>query len=61
MDQMKIGKFIAELRKSKNMTQEQLGERLGVSFKTISKWENGRGMPEYSSSTKIFNQNSNRR
>lgn len=48
MDQIKIGKFIAELRKSKNMTQEQLGEKLGVSFKTISKWENGRGMPELS-------------
>ena len=48
MDQVKIGKFIAELRKSKNMTQEQLGEKLGVSFKTISKWENGRGMPELS-------------
>lgn len=48
MDQIKIGKFIAELRKGKNMTQEQLGERLGVSFKTISKWENGRGMPELS-------------
>lgn len=48
MDQIKIGKFIAELRKGKNMTQEQLGEKLGVSFKTISKWENGRGMPELS-------------
>ena len=48
MNQVKIGKFIAELRKSKNMTQEQLGEKLGVSFKTISKWENGRGMPELS-------------
>ncbi len=45
MDEVKIGKFIAELRRSKNMTQEQLGEKLGVSFKTISKWENGRGMP----------------
>lgn len=48
MDQIKIGKFIAKLRKSKNMTQEQLGEKLSVSFKTISKWENGRGMPELS-------------
>ncbi len=48
MDQIKIGKFIAELRKNKNMTQEQLGEKLGVSFKTISKWENGRGLPELS-------------
>lgn len=48
MEQIKIGKFIAELRKNKNMTQEQLGEKLGVSSKTISKWENGRGMPELS-------------
>lgn len=48
MDQIKIGRFIANLRKEKNMTQEQLGEKIGVSFKTISKWENGRGMPELS-------------
>ncbi len=48
MDQVKIGRFIAELRKSKNMTQQQLGDKLGVSFKTISKWETGRGMPELS-------------
>lgn len=49
MDQIKIGKFIAELRRGKKMTQQELGDRLGVSFKTISKWENGRGMPELSS------------
>ena len=49
MDQVKIGKFIAELRKEKNMTQQQLGDKIGVSFKTISKWENGRGMPDLSS------------
>ena len=48
MDQIKIGKFIAELRKSKNMTQQQLTEKIGVSFKTVSKWETGRGMPELS-------------
>ena len=48
MDQIKIGKFIAELRKSKNMTQQQLAEKIGVSFKTVSKWETGRGMPELS-------------
>ena len=48
MDQIKIGKFIAELRKEKNMTQQQLAEKLGVSYKTISKWETGRGMPELS-------------
>lgn len=46
MDQIKIGKFIAELRKEKNMTQQQLGDKVGVSYKTISKWENGRGLPE---------------
>ncbi len=48
MDQVKIGKFIARLRKGKNITQQQLGDKIGVSFKTISKWENGRGMPELS-------------
>lgn len=48
MNQIKIGKFIAELRKSKNMTQQQLAEKIGVSFKTVSKWETGRGMPELS-------------
>ena len=48
MNQEKIGKFILELRKEKNMTQQQLGDKIGVSFKTISKWENGRGMPELS-------------
>ena len=48
MDQIKIGKFIANLRKEKNMTQQDLGEKLGVSFKTVSKWETGRGMPDLS-------------
>ena len=49
MDQIKIGKFISELRKRKNMTQQQLGEKIGVSPKTISKWETGKGMPDLSS------------
>ena len=48
MDQEKIGKFIAELRKEKNMTQEQLAEKLGVTDKSISRWENGRNMPDLS-------------
>lgn len=48
MNQEKIGKFILSLRKEKNMTQEELGSVLGVSDKTISKWENGRGMPDIS-------------
>ena len=45
MDTVKIGKFIAELRHEKNLTQEELGERLGVTNKTISRWENGNYMP----------------
>ena len=39
MDQVKIGKFIAECRKEKNLTQAQLAENLNLSYKTISKWE----------------------
>lgn len=38
MDQEKIGKFIAELRKRKNLTQEELAEKLGVNSRTISRW-----------------------
>ncbi len=41
MDQRKIGRFIAALRKEKGLTQERLGERLGVTNKTVSRWENG--------------------
>lgn len=48
MNQEKIGKFILELRKEKDMTQQSLADKLGVSDKTISKWENGRGMPDLS-------------
>lgn len=48
MNQEKIGKFIAECRKEKNLTQEQLAERLGVSNKPISRWENAKTMPDIS-------------
>lgn len=48
MDQIKIGKFIAEERKRKGYTQKQLSEILGISDKTISKWERGNGFPEVS-------------
>ena len=41
MDQEKIGRFIAQLRRERGMTQEQLGERLGVSQRTVSRWETG--------------------
>ena len=46
MDQIKTGKFIAALRKEKRMTQEQLGKKLGVTNKTVSRWENGNYMPD---------------
>lgn len=48
MNQEKIGKFIAEYRKGKNMTQQELAEKLGVSDRTIGNWENGRNMPDLS-------------
>ena len=48
MNQSVTGKFIALKRKQKNLTQEQLAEKLGVSNKTISKWETGKCMPDYS-------------
>jgi transcriptional regulator with XRE-family HTH domain len=47
MNQQATGKFIAQKRKEKNLTQEQLAEKLGVSNKTISKWETGKCMPDY--------------
>lgn len=47
MNQLVTGKFIAQKRKEKNLTQEQLAEKLGVSNKTISKWETGKCMPDY--------------
>ena len=48
MDQVKIGKFISDERKAKGYTQKQLSELLGISDKTISKWERGNGFPEAS-------------
>lgn len=48
MNQLNIGKFISKKRKEKLLTQEQLAEKLGVSNKTISKWETGKCMPDYS-------------
>lgn len=47
MNQLTTGKFISKKRKEKNMTQEQLAEKLRVSNKTISKWETGKCMPDY--------------
>ena len=48
MDQLQTGKFIAQMRKEKGLTQKQLAEELLISDKTVSKWECGKGMPELS-------------
>ena len=48
MNQEKIGKFIAECRKNKKMTQTELAEKLGVTDKSVGNWENGRNMPDLS-------------
>lgn len=47
MDQKKIGAFLRELRSEKHMTQEQLAEILGVTNRSISRWENGVNMPDF--------------
>lgn len=46
MDQIKIGKFIAELRKQQNMTQSDLAEKLNFSNRAVSKWETGKSLPD---------------
>ena len=46
MNQEKIGRFIAELRKEKNMTQQELADKLNITDRAISHWENGRSMPD---------------
>lgn len=48
MDQIKIGKFIAECRKKNSLTQMQLAEKLNITDRAVSKWENGRAMPDSS-------------
>ena len=48
MNQTAIGSYIARKRREQNLTQEQMANQLGVSNKTISKWENGKCMPDYS-------------
>lgn len=48
MNQIKISAFLKELRKEKNLTQEQLAEQLNVSGRTVSRWETGTNMPDVS-------------
>jgi len=46
MDQNKVGNFIKELRKEKNLTQEQLAEHFNVARRTVSRWETGYNLPD---------------
>lgn len=46
MDQEKIGKFIKEIRKKNNLTQKEFADKLGVTFQAVSKWENGKNIPD---------------
>lgn len=48
MDNKQIGKFISKLRKSKELTQNELADKLNISNKTVSKWETGEGLPDIS-------------
>ena len=48
MDQVKIGKFIAECRKTANLTQMQLAEKLNITDRAVSKWETGKSLPDSS-------------
>jgi len=48
MDQEKIGKFILELRKRNNLTQKQFADKFGVTYQAVSKWENGKNIPDIS-------------
>ena len=48
MDQVKIGRFIAERRKKENLTQAQLAEKLSITDRAVSKWETGKAMPDSS-------------
>ena len=55
MDQTKIGKFIAECRKKKKLTQMELAEILNITDRAVSKWENGRAMPDSSIMLELCN------
>lgn len=60
MDQEKIGKFIKDIRKKNNLTQKEFADKLGVTFQAVSKWENGRNIPDIAilkDISKLFNVN----
>jgi len=53
MNQIKVGKFIQQLRKEKNITQEQLAEKLFLNSRSISKWERGENLPDIENIKKL--------
>ena len=55
MDQIKVGKFIAKCRKEKGLTQESLAEKLGITYKAVSKWECGKILPDASIMIELCN------
>lgn len=55
MNQQKIGKFIANCRKKQQLTQEQLAEKLNITYKAVSKWETGKGLPDASIMKELCN------
>lgn len=46
MDAIQVGKFIKELRKKENLTQKEFADKLGITYQAVSKWENGKNMPD---------------
>ena len=58
MDQEKIGKFIQKLRKEKELTQQELANKLNVTDRAVSKWETGRGLPDLSIIKTLCEENS---
>ena len=48
MDQEKIGKLIKEIRQKNNLTQKQFADKYGITYQAVSKWENGKNMPDVS-------------
>ena len=48
MDQIKIGAFLKDLRKERNLTQEQVADKFGVTQRSVSRWENGKNLPDIS-------------
>ena len=55
MNQEKVGKFIKEIRQKNNLTQKELADKLGVTFQAVSKWENGKNIPDISLIKEISN------